>query len=215
MTLDGKPLPAGVAQHLFVTWSTTRRRCLWPGGRRAPCAAECRRRWPTGRRPARHPGGRAFVTAVVLWVTDDAAREKPPVSQEPANPDRARRQVRERPVAASRSPFADLADFVALPGSAGSRCRPTGRRLAVSVQTLDAEKKKWQSALWEVDPGGRAGGPPADPQRARVSPRPAWAPDGSLLFTSARPDPGREGGRRPEAGAVEPAGRRRRGPPGR
>ena len=29
-----------------------------------------------------------------------------------------------------------------------------GSRLAVSVRTLDAEKKKWQSALWEVDPAG-------------------------------------------------------------
>ena len=30
-----------------------------------------------------------------------------------------------------------------------------GTRLAVSVQTLDPEKKKWQSALWEVDPAGQ------------------------------------------------------------
>ena len=66
------------------------------------------------------------------------------------------------------------------------------------MQTLDPEKKKWQSALWEVDPAGER---PAR-RLTRSAPgesAPAWAPDGSLLFTSARPDPGRQGGRRPEA----------------
>src|SRR5688572_14087530 len=64
-----------------------------------------------------------------------------------------------------------------------------GSRLAVSVQTLDPEKKKWQSALWEVDPAGQR---PAR-RLTRSAPgesSPVWAPDGSLLFTSARPDPG-------------------------
>ena len=53
------------------------------------------------------------------------------------------------------SPFADLAAFVALPRVAGLALSADGRRLAVAVQTLDAERKKWQSALWEVDPEGR------------------------------------------------------------
>jgi dipeptidyl aminopeptidase/acylaminoacyl peptidase len=87
------------------------------------------------------------------------------------------------------SPFADLAAFVALPRIGALALSADGSRLAVSVQSLDAEKKKWQSAVWEVDPAG------ARPARrlTRSAPgesSPAWAPDGSLLFTSARPDPG-------------------------
>jgi dipeptidyl aminopeptidase/acylaminoacyl peptidase len=86
------------------------------------------------------------------------------------------------------SPFADLAEFVALPRIGALALSPDGTRLAVSVQTLDPQKKKWQSALWEVDPAG------SRPTRrlTRSAPgesSPVWAPDGSLLFTSARPDP--------------------------
>jgi dipeptidyl aminopeptidase/acylaminoacyl peptidase len=86
------------------------------------------------------------------------------------------------------SPFADLAAFVALPRIGALALSVDGSRLAVSVQTLDPEKKKWQSALWEVDPTG------SRPARrlTRSAPgesAPSWAPDGSLLFTSPRPDP--------------------------
>src|SRR3712207_8080392 len=45
--------------------------------------------------------------------------------------------------------------FAALPRVAGLALSPDGRRLAVSVQTLDPEGKKWVSALWEVDPADR------------------------------------------------------------
>jgi dipeptidyl aminopeptidase/acylaminoacyl peptidase len=86
------------------------------------------------------------------------------------------------------SPFADLADFVAIPRIGALALSSDGSRLAVSLQTLDAEKKKWQSALWEVDPAGVL---PAR-RLTRSAPgesAPTWAPDGSLLFTSARPDP--------------------------
>jgi dipeptidyl aminopeptidase/acylaminoacyl peptidase len=86
-------------------------------------------------------------------------------------------------------PFADLAAFVALPRVGALALSPDGRRLAISVHTLDAEGKKWQSALWEVDPGGDR---PAR-RLTRSAPgesSPMWAPDGSLLFTSARPVPG-------------------------
>ncbi|MGY1634373.1 S9 family peptidase [Geodermatophilus sp. SYSU D01186] len=86
------------------------------------------------------------------------------------------------------SPFADLAAFVALPRLTGLALSSDGRRLVVSVQTLDPERTKWQSALWDVDPEGRR---PAR-RLTRSAPgesAPAFAPDGSLLFTSARPDP--------------------------
>jgi dipeptidyl aminopeptidase/acylaminoacyl peptidase len=86
------------------------------------------------------------------------------------------------------SPFADLAAFAALPRVSGLALSADGRRLALAVQTLDAERTKWLSALWEVDPEGRR---PAR-RLTRSAPgesAPVWAPDGSLLFTSARPDP--------------------------
>ena len=95
----------------------------------------------------------------------------------------------EPPAEPSGSPFASLAEFVALPRLGALALSGDGSRLAVSVHTLDPEKKKWQSALWEVDPAGRR--PPRRLTRsAPGESSPVWAPDGSLLFTSARPDPG-------------------------
>ncbi|GAB3325429.1 S9 family peptidase [Geodermatophilus aquaeductus] len=85
-------------------------------------------------------------------------------------------------------PFARLADFVAIPRVSGLALAPDGR-LAVSVQTLDADRKKWVSALWDVDPEGQR--PPRRLTRsAPGESAPAFAPDGTLLFVSARPDPG-------------------------
>jgi dipeptidyl aminopeptidase/acylaminoacyl peptidase len=103
------------------------------------------------------------------------------VSQPPSTP---AQPPAERPV----DPFSSLADFVALPRIGTLALSADGCRLAVSVQTLDREKKKWLSALWEVDPTGER---PAR-RLTRSAPgesAPAWSPDGSLLFTSARPDP--------------------------
>nr|WP_204261654.1 S9 family peptidase [Blastococcus saxobsidens] len=82
-----------------------------------------------------------------------------------------------------------MADFVAIPRIGSLALSPGGDRLAVSLHTLDPEGKKWRSALWELDPEGRR---PAR-RLTRSAPgesSPAFAPDGSLLFTSARPDPG-------------------------
>jgi dipeptidyl aminopeptidase/acylaminoacyl peptidase len=89
---------------------------------------------------------------------------------------------------------------VAIPRLAGLALSPDGTRLVTAVATLDAEQKKWQSALWEIDPAGRR---PAR-RLTRGTPgesAPAFAPDGSLLFISARPDPQAkaEAGEEPEA----------------
>ena len=94
----------------------------------------------------------------------------------------------ESPAEPSGSPFSSLSDVLAMPRIGALALSGDGSRLAVSVQTLDPEKKKWQSALWEVDPAGQR----TARRLTRSAPgesSPVWAPDGSLLFTSARPDP--------------------------
>ncbi|WP_336033068.1 S9 family peptidase [Geodermatophilus sp. FMUSA9-8] len=98
------------------------------------------------------------------------------------------------------TPFERLADFMAIPRVGGLALSADGTRLAVSVQTLDPERKKWQSALWEVDPAGQR----APRRLTRSAPgesAPAFAPDGTLLFVSARPDPAAG----PDAGDPKPA----------
>ncbi|RZU32341.1 S9 family peptidase [Blastococcus saxobsidens] len=87
------------------------------------------------------------------------------------------------------SPFHRLADFVAIPRIGSLALSPGGDRLAVSLHTLDREGKKWRSALWELDPAGRRPARRLTRSAPGESP-PVWAHDGSLLFTSARPDPG-------------------------
>ncbi len=98
------------------------------------------------------------------------------------------------------TPFHRLADFVALPRLGSLALSPDGRRLVTSVATLDPERKKWQTALWEVDPAGER---PAR-RLTRSSPgesTPLFTPSGDLLFLSARPDP--EAGK--DAGEPKPA----------
>jgi dipeptidyl aminopeptidase/acylaminoacyl peptidase len=60
-----------------------------------------------------------------------------------------------------------------------------------AVQTLDPKRTKWVTALWEVDPAGEQ---PARrlTRSAKGEGGAAFLPDGSLLFTSARPDPAAE-----------------------
>src|SRR3954468_75158 len=127
-------------------------------------------------------------------------REKAPVDQPAAATESAE--------APAPTPFHRLADYAAIPRIGGLALSREGR-LAIAVQTLDPEKKKWVSALWEVDPEGRR---PAH-RLTRSAPgesSPAWAPDGSLLFTSARPDPeaaaDKNGEPKPALWALPPGG---------
>jgi dipeptidyl aminopeptidase/acylaminoacyl peptidase len=86
------------------------------------------------------------------------------------------------------TPFHDLADFVAIPRVTALRLAPDGSWLAAAVQTLRADGKKYLTSVWRVDPGG---GPPRRLTRsAEGEASPRFLPDGSLLFTSKRPDPG-------------------------
>ncbi len=86
------------------------------------------------------------------------------------------------------TPFHDLDAYVALPRVGGLVLSPDGRRLVTAVATLDPSRSKYVTALWEVDPTG--GQPARRLTRSRKGEAaPAFLPDGSLLFTSARPDP--------------------------
>ena len=89
---------------------------------------------------------------------------------------------------AAKTPFHDLDAYVDLPRGAGLALSPDGTRLVTSVQTLDPKRTKYVTALWEVDPTGDR---PARrlTRSAKGEGGAAFLPDGSLLFTSARPDP--------------------------
>ncbi|MGI8416830.1 MAG: prolyl oligopeptidase family serine peptidase, partial [Nakamurella sp.] len=83
--------------------------------------------------------------------------------------------------------FTDIAGYVALPRVTALAVSLDGSRLVAAVQQPDAEGAKYVSALWELDPAGSA-----DPRRLTFSSKgesaPRFAADGTLLFTSARPD---------------------------
>ncbi len=86
------------------------------------------------------------------------------------------------------TPFADLDAYVDLPRGAGLTLSPDGSRLVTSVATLDPKRTRFVTALWEVDPSGER---PARrlTRSAKGEGGAAFLPDGSLLFTSSRPDP--------------------------
>jgi dipeptidyl aminopeptidase/acylaminoacyl peptidase len=82
----------------------------------------------------------------------------------------------------------DFDRFVTLPRLSGLQLSPDGQRLVVSVAVPHVDGKKLASAIWQVDPRGEAA-----PRRLTRSVAgesdAAFLPDGSLVFTSARPDP--------------------------
>ena len=86
------------------------------------------------------------------------------------------------------NPWRDLDAYVALPRLGPLTLSPDGRTLLCSVQTIDAEKTAYTSALWRVDPTGER---PASRYTRSVKGEAAAAflPDGSLLFTSKRDVP--------------------------
>ena len=86
------------------------------------------------------------------------------------------------------TPFDDLDAFIALPRVSGLHLSPDGDRLVTAVATLDTERTRYVSALWDVDPAGVR--PARRLTRSAKGETPvAFLPDGGLLFTSARPDP--------------------------
>jgi dipeptidyl aminopeptidase/acylaminoacyl peptidase len=85
------------------------------------------------------------------------------------------------------SAFPGLHEYVALPRVLSLRLSPDGTRLVSVVQSLNPDGKSYGTALWEIplDPDGA-------PQRLTRSAKgeagAEFAPDGSLLFVSQRPD---------------------------
>src|ERR1700690_2569405 len=80
---------------------------------------------------------------------------------------------------------------MAIPRVESLRLSPDGRRLVMVVKDLAPDRKKYQTALWEIAADGAA-----EPRRLTRSEQgesgPAFLPDGTLLFLSDRPDPGAE-----------------------
>jgi len=85
----------------------------------------------------------------------------------------------------------DFDAYLRLPRLGGLRVSPDGARLILSVGKPAPDGKKMHSSLWELDATGDA-----RPRRlTRSAPgesSAAFARDGSLLFTSSRPDPDRK-----------------------
>jgi dipeptidyl aminopeptidase/acylaminoacyl peptidase len=102
--------------------------------------------------------------------------------------------------------YADLSAFVALPRVTGLALSQDGSRLVASVQGLDRKGARYVSGLWEVPLDG--GEPVRLTRSEKGESAPAFLPDGSLLFTSARPEPDAEDGDDEEAAVwvLPPAG---------
>ena len=76
-----------------------------------------------------------------------------------------------------------------LPRLSSLRLSPDGRHLVVAVGGVAADGTKMASALWRVDPAGTLPARRLTRSVAGEGNEIAFLPDGSLLFSSARPDP--------------------------
>ncbi|MGF1663749.1 MAG: prolyl oligopeptidase family serine peptidase [Kineosporiaceae bacterium] len=125
-----------------------------------------------------------------------APTDAPPDAPPGTGPDATADPSAPGPDGAGASPFHDVNRFLALPRVSGLRLSPDGTRLVVSVTVPHASRTRNVTSLWEVDPAGRR---PA--RRLTSSPDgesfAAFCEDGTVLFTSRRPDP--QGRPRPAA----------------
>ncbi len=89
---------------------------------------------------------------------------------------------------APATPFRDLDRYIALPRLASLALSPDGSRLVTCVSVLNSAATEYVSALWEVDPAGER---PARriTRSSKGESGAAFARNGDLYFTSARPNP--------------------------
>ncbi len=90
------------------------------------------------------------------------------------------------PDAPAATPFGDLDAFLSLPRVSGLAVAPDGSRVVTTVAELNDNGTEFVSAVWELDPAGRA------PARrithgAKGESAPAFTSVGDLLFLAVRP----------------------------
>ena len=96
---------------------------------------------------------------------------------EPAIPD-------EQPL----TPFHDLDHYLSIPRVSGLALSPDGSRLVTTVSTLNGKDSEFATALWELDPAGQRQARRIT-RSAKGEAGAAFAANGDVYFTSARPDP--------------------------
>lgn len=98
-------------------------------------------------------------------------------NQNPAIPD-------EQP----QTPFHDLDHYLSIPRVSGLTLSPDGDRLVTTVSTLNGKGNAFATALWELDPAGQKHARRIT-RSAKGEAGAAFAANGDVYFTSARPDP--------------------------
>ncbi|NWL26182.1 S9 family peptidase [Paenarthrobacter ureafaciens] len=86
------------------------------------------------------------------------------------------------------TPFHDLEHYLSVPRVGGLTLSPDGRRLVTTVATLNGKRTEYVTALWELDPAGEKQARRIT-RSAKGEAGAAFAANGDLYFTSARPDP--------------------------
>ncbi|UOD81457.1 alpha/beta fold hydrolase [Paenarthrobacter ureafaciens] len=86
------------------------------------------------------------------------------------------------------TPFHDLEHYLSVPRVGGLTLSPDGKRLVTTVATLNGKGTEYVTALWELDPAGEKQARRIT-RSAKGEAGAAFAANGDLYFTSARPDP--------------------------
>ena len=86
------------------------------------------------------------------------------------------------------TPFHDLDHYLSIPRVSGLALSPDGSRLVATVSTLNGKGTEFATALWELDPAGQKHARRIT-RSARGEAGAAFAANGDVYFTSARPDP--------------------------
>src|SRR5699024_2578951 len=83
------------------------------------------------------------------------------------------------------TPFHDLDAYISLPRLSGLAISPDGERLVTTMATLNDERTKYTTALWQIDPSGTQAARRLTHGITGESP-PVFPADGDLLFPAAR-----------------------------